>query len=177
MADITLFGELRCHKTRFYRDALDARHLEYEIAEVDKDPEAARRLTELAGSADKFPTFQIRGRKLRNPTLPKLDRTLAHAGLYDPGLIHDAQNGRFVRYMAPSDGFVSYVRRNDTMVLTHIEIPRALRGGDVGRALAAEVLDHLLDTPFSIRISCPYLHRVASSRAEWRSRFDIGART
>ena len=57
MADITLFGETRCHKTRFYQAALDERGLDYELAEVDKDAEAARRLTELAGSADKFPTF------------------------------------------------------------------------------------------------------------------------
>ena len=52
MADITLFGETRCHKTRFYQAALDERGLDYELAEVDKDAEAARRLTELAGSAD-----------------------------------------------------------------------------------------------------------------------------
>ena len=94
MADITLFGETRCHKTRFYQAALDERGLDYELAEVDKDAEAARRLTELAGSADKFPTFQIRGRKLRNPLLPDLDKELARAGLYDPGLIHDERSQR-----------------------------------------------------------------------------------
>ena len=67
MADITLFGETRCPKTRFYQAALEERGLDYEMAEVDKDPDAARRLTDLAGSADKFPTFQIAGRKVRNP--------------------------------------------------------------------------------------------------------------
>ena len=40
MADITLFGETRCHKTRFYQAALDERGLDYELAEVDKDAEA-----------------------------------------------------------------------------------------------------------------------------------------
>ena len=59
MHDITLFGEVRCHKTRFYQSALEERGLAYELAEVDKDPRAAVRLTKLAGSADKFPTFQI----------------------------------------------------------------------------------------------------------------------
>ena len=34
-------------------------------------PRPARRLTALTGSADKFPTFEIRGRKLRNPKLPE----------------------------------------------------------------------------------------------------------
>ena len=77
MHDITLFGEVRCHKTRFYQSALEERGLAYELAEVDKDPRAAERLTKLAGSAGKFPTFQIKGRKLRNPKLPELDKELA----------------------------------------------------------------------------------------------------
>lgn len=38
MHDITLFGEVRCHKTRFYQSALEERGLAYELAEVDKDP-------------------------------------------------------------------------------------------------------------------------------------------
>lgn len=37
MHDITLFGEVRCHKTRFYQSALEERGLAYELAEVDKD--------------------------------------------------------------------------------------------------------------------------------------------
>ena len=96
MHDITLFGEVRCHKTRFYQSALEERGLAYELAEVDKDPRAAVRLTKLAGSADKFPTFQIKGRKLRNPKLPELEKELARAGLYDPGLIHEERAQRFV---------------------------------------------------------------------------------
>ena len=51
MADITLFGEVRCHKTRFYQAALEERGLDYELAEVDKDADAARRLASLAGWA------------------------------------------------------------------------------------------------------------------------------
>ena len=45
MSEITLFGEVRCPKTRFYQAAMDERGLAYEMAEVDKDADAARRLT------------------------------------------------------------------------------------------------------------------------------------
>jgi glutaredoxin len=174
MADITLFGETRCHKTRFYQAALDERGLTYELAEVDKDAEAARRLAELAGSADKFPTFQIKGRKLRNPLLPDLDKELARAGLYDPGLVHDERGQRFVRHMAPSDAFVSYHWQGDRMVLGHIETDPSLRGTGLGTRFATEVFDLVQYRPHEIRLTCPFLRKIAASRPEWRQKFALG---
>ncbi len=174
MAEITLFGELRCHKTRFYQGALEERGLSYEMAEVDKDPAAARRLIALTGSADKFPTFQIKGRKLRNPKLPDLDKALARAGLYDPGLVHDVPSRRFVRHMAPSDAYVSYHWQGDRMVMTHIEVDPSLRGTGAGGRFAAEVFEAVQDRPHEIRLTCPFLRRVAATRPEWREKFGIG---
>lgn len=176
MPDITLFGELRCHKTRFYRDALEERGLAYELAEVDKDSDAARRLTDLTGSADKFPTFRIKGKKLRNPRLSELDATLARAGLYDPGLIHHETSQRFLRHMAPSDAFVSYVWQGDRMVLTHIEVDPSLRGSGVGARFAAEVFDEIINRPHEIRLTCPFLRRVGATRPEWRAKFGLDDR-
>lgn len=173
MSDITLFGELRCYKTRYYRDALDERGLNYELAEVDKDEESARRLADLTGSATKFPTFLIKGKKLRNPRLSELDARLARAGLYDPGLIHDEASKRFLRYMAPSDAFVSYVWQGDRMVLTHIEVDPSLRGSGIGARVASEVFDKILDRPHEIRLTCPFLRRVGATRPEWRAKFRL----
>lgn len=174
MSDIILYGEIRCHKTRYYQAALEERELSYEIAEVDKNPEAARRLTELTGSPTKFPTLEIKGRKVRNPTLPVLDRELARAGLYDPGLVHDERSRRFIRHMAPSDAFVSYIWQGDRMVLTHIEIDPGLRGRGLGARLAAEVFAALNDRPHEIRLTCPFLRRVGLSRPQWREKFALG---
>lgn len=174
MPDITLFGEVRCPKTRFYQAALEDRGLEYEMAEVDKDPQAARRLTNLTGSATKFPTFQIKGRKLRNPKLPELEKALARACLYDPGLVHDEGSQRFVRHMAPSDAFVSYVWQGERMVLTHIEVDPSLRGSGIGARFAAEVFDAVLGRAHDIRITCSFLRRVAATRADWRGKFGLG---
>lgn len=174
MAEITLFGELHCHKTRFYRDALEERGLDYELAEVDKDPAAAERLARLTGSADKFPTFEIKGRKVRSPKLHDLDKELARAGLYDPGLIHDEKAQRFIRHMAPSDAFVSYVRQGERMVLTHIEVAPSVRGSGLGARFAAEVFQALEHRDHEIRLTCPFLRRVALTRPEWRRKFSLG---
>jgi len=140
---ITLFGEVRCHKTRFYQAALDERGLTYEMAGVDKDADAATRLAALAGSADKFPMFEFNGRKLRNPNLPDLEKALARADLFDPGLVHDEKSKRFVRHMPPSDAFVSYTWQGDRMALGHIETDPALHGSGLGARFAAEVFEHL----------------------------------
>lgn len=143
----------------------------------DRDPNAATRLIELAGSADKFPTFQINGKKLRNPTLPEFDKALARADLYDPGLVHDKKSQRFVRHMAPSDAFVSYTWQGDRMVLGHIETDTSLRGSGLGARFAAEVFEHLEAVEHEIRLTCPFLWRVGTTRENWREKFNLGAKT
>jgi len=174
VSEITLFGEIRCPKTRFYQTALEERGLDYELAEVDKDDLAALRLVELTGSTTKFPTLQIKGRKVRNPKLPELDKELARAGLFDPGLIHDKCSQRFVRHMAPSDAFVSYVWQGDRMVLTHIEVAPELRGSGLGTCLATEVFTAVFARSHETRITCPFLRKVAKGRPEWRQCFNLG---
>jgi predicted GNAT family acetyltransferase len=170
---ITLFGEVRCPKTRFYQAALVERGLTYEMAEVDKNADAATRLAALAGSAVKFPTFQIKGRKLRNPSLLDLDKTLARVGLYDPGLVHDKKSQRFVRHMAPSDAFVSYTWQGDRMVLGHIETDPALPGSGLGARFAAEVFEFLETADHEVRLTCPFLRRVGATRPNWRKKFQL----
>ncbi len=170
---ITLFGEVRCHKTRFYQAALDERGLTYEMAEVDKDADAATRLTALTGSANKFPTFEINGRKLRNPSLPELEKALARADLFDPGLVNDKKSQRFVRHMAPSDAFVSYTWQGDRMVLGHIETDPTLRGSGLGARFATEVFEHLEAADHEVRLTCPFLRRVGATRPNWRKKFQL----
>lgn len=171
--DVTLFGEVRCPKTRFYQAALEERGVPFEMAEVDKSPDATARLVALTGSAQKFPTLEIKGRKVRNPKEPDLDKELARAGLFDPGLVHDEHSRRFVRHMAPSDAFVSYAWQGDRMVLGHIEVDLSLRGSGCGARFATEVFEHIKSADYEIRLTCPFLRRVASTRADWREKFNI----
>ena len=169
--DITLFGETRCHKTRFYMQALEDRGLSYELAEVDKDDLARERLTVLTGDATKFPTFEIKGRKLRNPKLPELDKRLARAGLYDPGIQHDERQQKFLQYMEPSDAFVRYSKSGDAIAINHIEIDISNRGKGLGKAFARRVLEHLADLPPPVAIDCKFLQDIATENETWRNRF------
>ncbi len=73
---VTLYGTAHCQKTLYYRNVLDERRVAYRFADVASDPEAAKELIALTGSAEKFPTFSIGGRKLRNPSLLDLETAL-----------------------------------------------------------------------------------------------------
>ena len=77
MPDVILYGTAHCKKTSYYCDVLDKRRVNYRFADVAADSQAAEELVALTGSADKFPTFSIDGRKLRNPSLEKLEKALA----------------------------------------------------------------------------------------------------
>ena len=175
MDSIILFGTRDCHKVRFYMDALQGRGLAFRLAEVDRDAEAARHLTELTGNADRFPTLLIAGRKLRNPSLIDLDKALARAGLHDPGLVHDEKGQRLVRWMAPRDAFVSYRWQGERMILTHAEVAPELQGQGFGTRLATDAFDMLAPRSHDIRLACPFLIRVARTRPEWRARFGLEA--
>ena len=103
---------------------------------------------------------------------PKLIRT--RAGLYDPGLIHEERAQRFVRHMAPSDAFVSYVWQGDRMILTHIEVDPSFRGSGLGARFAAEVFEEIETRSHEIRLTCPFLRKVGGTRANWRKKFNLG---
>ncbi|MGB7288428.1 MAG: N-acetyltransferase [Salaquimonas sp.] len=172
-ADITLFGETRCHKTRFYQNTLKELGVAYDLAEVDKDTDAAKALTELTGSASKFPTFLIKGKKVRNPTIANLEKELARAGIFDPGLVHDEKSQRFVRYMRPADAFASYSWQGELMVVGHIEISMHLRGSGLGTRFATELLEQLEQADHDVRLTCPFLRKVAQPRRAWHDKFNL----
>ena len=171
--DVILFGERGCRKVQYYANVLQERGIDYCLAAIDEDPKAAERLAALFDGALKFPTLLIKGRKIRNPKLSKLDKELARAGLYDPGLIHDERSQRFIRQMSPQDAFVSYSWQGDRMVLGHIEVASSLRGSRIGARLAIEVFEHLENSSYEVRLTCPFLRRVGSTHPEWRERFSL----
>lgn len=76
--------------------------------------------------------------------------------------------------MSPSDAFVSYVWQCDRMVLTHIEVDPSFRGSGLGSRFATEVFEEIEDRPHEIRLTCPFLRKVALTRPEWRMKFNLG---
>ena len=173
---VRVFGARRCHKSRFYEDALCDRGVAYILRDVEEDEDATAELRLLyADGGLKFPTLLIRGKRVRNPTLRDLDRQLAHAGLYDPGVVHEPRAQRFVRFMAPQDAFVSYSETTNQIVLSHIEVPAQKRGSGLGAKLALEVFPMVKAIGKTARVTCPFLRTIAASNAEWANYFNIAA--
>lgn len=171
---IRLYGTRRCHKSRFYEDALQARNLPYVLRDVEQDEAAAEELRHLyPNGALNFPTLLIQGKRVRNPSLRELDRVLAHLGIYDPGLVHEPKSNRFVRFMAPRDAFVSYQENDERITLSHIEVPQEKRGTGLGAKLALEVFPEVEALGKTARITCPFMRRVAASDPKWADYFNI----
>ena len=171
---VRVYGTKRCHKSRFYEDALAEREVDYCLRDVEADPDAAEELKLLfPNGALNFPTLLIQGKRVRNPSERDLDRALAHAGLYDPGVIHEPRSNRFVRFMAPQDAFVSYQETDERITLSHIEVPIEKRGTGLGAKLALDVFPSIEALGKTARITCPFLRRVAASEPKWAAYFNI----
>lgn len=174
---VRVYGAKRCHKSRFYEEALANHSVAYVLRDVETDDEAARELRLLyPNGALKFPTLLINGKRVRNPRLRELDRVLAHEGLYDPGVVHEPHAQRFVRFMAPQDAFVSYSETEDRITLSHIEVPAEKRGTGLGARLALEVLPLVRGLGKTARITCPFMRRVAASDPQWAAYFGVQPR-
>lgn len=77
MKNITLYGAQHCHKTQFYMQWLKNQNLDFDFRDVEKNEDYAQELRNLYESGKlNFPTFLIKGKKLRNPTLPELTKWL-----------------------------------------------------------------------------------------------------
>ncbi len=85
---IILYGSAHCKKTAYYRSVLEERGTAYRFADVAADPRAVEELATLAGNADKFPAFSINGRKLRNPSLESLNKTLDTYAFAPSDVVH-----------------------------------------------------------------------------------------
>ena len=92
-----------------------------------------------------------------------------------PDVVHDITNERFTKRTAPHSAFVTYYWRDAVMVMDHIEVSPNLRGTGAGARFARGVFEVVQNEPHEIRLTCPFLRRVASSRPEWRKKFNLGA--
>ncbi len=174
MTDAKLYALGGCRKGRIYAHLLRSRGIEFDFCDIEVSPNAAAELRKLFNDGNlKSPTLVIGGKKLRNPSERELDRVLAREGLYDPGIVHEAECARFVRYMKPSDAFVAYSRSGDRLTLTHIEVPSEARGSGFGTLLALDVFPLVKDLGLTARITCPFMRRIAAGVPAWAEYFNI----
>jgi arsenate reductase-like glutaredoxin family protein len=75
--DLRLYGAARCHKTQFYLEFLKSKDLEFQFLDVEENQQAAEELRSLYNTGKlNFPTILLKGKKLRNPTIPELEKWL-----------------------------------------------------------------------------------------------------
>lgn len=174
LAPVRLYGSAECFKTRVYADFLAKRDVSFTLRDVEHDECAADELRSLYSDGDlKFPTLLVQDKRLRNPDMRALDRALAHADLFDPGVMHEPHANRFLRFMAPRDAFVSYCLTDDLITLTHIEVPEEKRKSGLGARFALEVFPLVRDMGKPARITCSFMRRVASRDPQWADYFRI----
>ena len=81
-------------------------------------------------------------------------------------------NPEETRFEANIDGhiaFVSYLRRADTIFLTHTEVPKELEGRGLGSALAKAVLERARAEHWKVVPRCPFIAQYIERHPEYRS--------
>lgn len=75
-------------------------------------------------------------------------------------LTHNVAARRFEMDLGGPIAFISYVQRDDILVLIHAEVPAALNGRGIGGRLVQTTLDRLRTQAHRVDPQCPFI-------AEW----------
>ena len=78
---VVVYGTRWCAQTQMVRRYLERLGVPYDYVDLDRDPEAVRRLQWLNGGMASHPTVYIGGELLVEPTMRELEWALARSGL------------------------------------------------------------------------------------------------
>lgn len=78
---VVVYGNRWCGITQIVRRYLERRGVPYRYVDLDRDPEAERRLRWLAGGAVRNPVVYVNGDWLEQPSMDQLGWVLARHGL------------------------------------------------------------------------------------------------
>lgn len=76
------------------------------------------------------------------------------------------------RFTATVEGhvaFVEYIRAQGIVYLTHTEVPKAMEGKGVGKALVLSVLTLIKKEGASLAPLCPFVAAFLTRHPEWKS--------
>lgn len=88
-------------------------------------------------------------------------------------IIHDADQNCFLMRTESGNAVVDYSWRDDVMMLTHAEVPEALRGTGTAGRLAQGVFEEIEKMGIKAKPICPYLAHVARSDPRWHALFEL----
>lgn len=77
------------------------------------------------------------------------------------------------RFELEIDGHIAYIEylrdNQNTMYLSHTEVPRALEGKGVGSKIVALALDYLKEYEYRLAPLCPFVAKYLTKHPEWQS--------
>src|SRR5436309_902267 len=80
-APVVVYGTGWCAQTMMVRRALERLGVPYRYVDIERDPNAERRLRWLTGGYASHPTVYIQGQILIEPSINELQWTLSRSGL------------------------------------------------------------------------------------------------
>ena len=84
-------------------------------------------------------------------------------------LVDNPEESRFETDVDGHIAFVSYLRRGETIFLTHTGVPRELVGRGLGSALARAVLDRARAEHWTVVARCPFIAQYVERHPEYQS--------
>ncbi len=104
-------------------------------------------------------------------SLPNPDEHDAEgSGAEGPTAADVRDNQEASRFEIATDGgvaFLNYVRKPDSMVFVHTEVPEALQGKGLAHVLAAAGLDTARREGLRIVAKCPFVRKYLQERGKW----------
>lgn len=88
----------------------------------------------------------------------------------------DAAHRRYELDVAAGVAFIDYVRDGRNVIMTHAEVPLALRGGGVGSALVQGALALVRERGEKLVPLCPFVARYVQRHPETRDLLARGGR-
>lgn len=91
-------------------------------------------------------------------------------------IIENAEEKRFTTTVEGQVAFIEYIRAQGIVYLTHTEVPKALEGRGVGKALVLGVLALIKEEGATLAPLCPFVAAFLTRHPEWKSLLAKGYR-
>ena len=159
---VTVLSNSGCSKAKSMFDGLVALGVAPAFVDIDRDEAARSKFAAMfADGRVKAPALIIGAKRIRNPAIADLEKFAIRHGALKRRMLHDQASQRYVWPMKPSDAFASYVLRDGQMTIGHIEIDKTMRCQGLGRVLARELLQELVDRDQPAVLTCSFMRKVA----------------
>jgi uncharacterized protein len=88
----------------------------------------------------------------------------------DSPLVLNEAKKRFELEVEGKTAFIEYILTNDnSMFLTHTEVPAALEGKGVGSAIVSKTLEYIKEKGYTLAPLCPFVAAYVKRHPDWKS--------